>query len=175
MASGKADGGEGGSPKGDTKRSRWATRKMTVKSGALKRLSLAGKSASAKPSPEEKRSSGGSDSLHKGHAGEPIPDADGPNDGNPDDEASTQPPRKIYFNLPLPRHMTDEEGHPNVQYTRNKIRTAKYTPLSFVPKNLWYQFHNIANIFFLFIDILVASLFTPFLPLPLRPFFSLSC
>jgi len=143
---------------------------MTIRSGAIKRLSLAGKANSVKPGSKEKRSSGGSDSLHKGRAGEPIQNADGPSDGNPDGEGSSQQPRQIYFNIPLPRHMTDEDGHPTVQYTRNKIRTAKYTPLSFIPKNLWYQFHNIANIFFLFIDILVVR--SPLPPL-FRPWFPL--
>lgn len=46
------------------------------------------------------------------------------------------------------------KGHPIQQYKRNKIRTAKYTPISFIPKNLWFQFHNIANIYFLAVIIL---------------------
>jgi phospholipid-translocating ATPase len=29
--------------------------------------------------------------------------------------------------------------------------------LSFIPKNLWYQFHNIANVYFLFLIILNVS------------------
>jgi phospholipid-translocating ATPase len=56
--------------------------------------------------------------------------------------------------VPLPQAERDEDGHPLAQYARNKIRTAKYTPLSFIPKNLWLQFHNIANGYFLFIIIL---------------------
>ena len=71
--------------------------------------------------------------------------------------------RKVYFNIPLPQSARDEEGHPLEQYARNKIRTAKYTPLSFVPKNLWFQFHNIANVYFLFIIILGVR---PRLPCP---------
>jgi phospholipid-translocating ATPase len=62
--------------------------------------------------------------------------------------------RRVYFNVPLPQTERDEEGHALAQYARNKIRTAKYTPLSFIPKNLWFQFHNIANVYFLFIIIL---------------------
>lgn len=62
--------------------------------------------------------------------------------------------RRVYFNVPLPQTERDDEGHPLAQYARNKIRTAKYTPLSFIPKNLWFQFHNIANVYFLFIIIL---------------------
>lgn len=65
--------------------------------------------------------------------------------------------RTLFFNLPLPPEWKDEEGNPAQTYTRNKIRTAKYTPLSFIPKNIWFQFHNIANIFFLFNVILVVS------------------
>ncbi|CAD0084869.1 unnamed protein product [Aureobasidium vineae] len=62
--------------------------------------------------------------------------------------------RRVFFNMPLPEDARDEEGHPITQFVRNKIRTAKYTPISFIPKNLWFQFHNIANIYFLFIIIL---------------------
>ncbi|KAF4660358.1 hypothetical protein FOL47_007192 [Perkinsus chesapeaki] len=32
---------------------------------------------------------------------------------------------------------------------KNFIRTSKYTPLTFLPLNLWYQFHLFANIYFL--------------------------
>lgn len=87
----------------------------------------------------------------------PQQNTDGPHtEGGEDDDHSTGP-RQLYFNLPLPENLLDEEGNPAQQYTRNKIRTAKYTPLSFVPKNLWFQFQNIANIFFLFLVILVVS------------------
>ncbi|XP_030057241.1 phospholipid-transporting ATPase VA [Microcaecilia unicolor] len=36
----------------------------------------------------------------------------------------------------------------------NKIKTTKYTPLSFLPKNLFEQFHRLANIYFVFIALL---------------------
>ncbi|OLL25914.1 Phospholipid-transporting ATPase DNF1, partial [Neolecta irregularis DAH-3] len=62
--------------------------------------------------------------------------------------------RTVAFNAPLPQHCLDDDGTPAADYPRNKIRTAKYTPLTFVPKNLWFQFHNVANIYFLFIVIL---------------------
>ena len=68
------------------------------------------------------------------------------------DEGRTR--RKVFFNLPLPEEAHDEDGRPLAHYERNKIRTAKYTALSFIPKNLWYQFHNIANVYFLFLIIL---------------------
>ena len=72
-----------------------------------------------------------------------------------------QGPRKVYFNIPLPRDAVDDQGHPVTHYRRNKIRTAKYTPISFIPKNIWYQFHNIANVYFLFLIILAVSSFLP--------------
>lgn len=62
--------------------------------------------------------------------------------------------RTIFMNVPLPEDMKTEDGHNKQQFRRNKIRTAKYTPLSFIPKNLWFQFHNIANIYFFIIIIL---------------------
>lgn len=137
-----------------TKRSRWATRKLTVKSSGLKRLSLVARKGKRGTSEEKKRASGlsvGSETLRQ-DAG-PVLQEDGTvGDGNGAE------PRQLYFNLPLPDDKKDEEGYPLREYTRNKIRTAKYTPLSFIPKNLWFQFHNIANIFFLFLCILVVSL-----------------
>ncbi|CAN6597587.1 phospholipid-transporting ATPase Dnf1p [Trichomonascus vanleenenianus] len=63
--------------------------------------------------------------------------------------------RTLYINQPLPEQELDPETHlPKNRYPRNKVRTTKYTPLSFIPKDLYYQFHNIANIYFLFIAIL---------------------
>ena len=62
--------------------------------------------------------------------------------------------RKIYFNIPIPEGERDEQGRPAIDYPRNKVRTAKYTPLTFVPKNLWLQFHNIANMYFFFVIML---------------------
>lgn len=36
----------------------------------------------------------------------------------------------------------------------NKVVTAQYTALNFVPKNLWNQFHRMTNCYFLFISFL---------------------
>ena len=142
-------GGAGGSSK--TKRSRWATRKMTVKSSNKKRLSIMGRANNKSLASEKKRASAGSESLP----------ADGEDDFEEDDEGEAETdgpgPRTIYFNLPLPDEAKDENGMPTQSYARNKIRTAKYTPLSFIPKNLYFQFQNIANIFFLFLVILAVS------------------
>jgi phospholipid-translocating ATPase len=62
--------------------------------------------------------------------------------------------RRIYFNMRLPHEETHDDGTPLHTYPRNKIRTAKYTPLTFIPKNLFLQLHNVANVYFLGIVIL---------------------
>jgi hypothetical protein len=89
---------------------------------------------------------------------EGLPDGDA-HDGDEtlsdgDEEGLTQ--RRVFVNLPLPDELLDEDGLPKQHFSRNKIRTAKYTPLIFIPKNLWLQFHNIANIYFLFVTILAV-------------------
>ncbi|KAJ2785179.1 phospholipid transporting ATPase [Coemansia interrupta] len=56
--------------------------------------------------------------------------------------------RTIYINARPPT----AAHHP--QYPANQIRTAKYTVLSFVPKNLFEQFRRAANIYFLFLLVL---------------------
>ncbi|KAI1335350.1 phospholipid-translocating P-type ATPase [Xylariaceae sp. FL0016] len=156
----------GGSPEADlaTMRSRWATRKLTVKSSHMKRISIGGRKHKRGLSGEKKRQSGGSNhsggsqSTRQGHDHDDAATAIDQNEQTDaksttsEDEGES---RTIFFNIPLPDQWKDEEGNPTQNYARNKIRTAKYTPLSFVPKNLWFQFHNIANIFFLFMVILV--------------------
>jgi phospholipid-translocating ATPase len=74
-----------------------------------------------------------------------------------DEEESKTERRRIYFNMRLPPEETHDDGTPLHWYPRNKIRTAKYTPLTFIPKNLYLQFHNVANMYFLFIVILQVS------------------
>ena len=149
-----------------TQRARWATRKMTVKSGRSKRLSLLNRMQHKRTASEKSVGDGSGGVL--GHNGpghrddsddDPEEDAQGGHNGEEDDDSDDDEDssRTIYFNLPLPDDML-EDGQPAFTYPRNKIRTAKYTPLSFVPKNLWFQFHNIANIFFLFLVILVVRL-----------------
>lgn len=66
-------------------------------------------------------------------------------------------PRYIYVNHELPDDMRDPStGYPTLQYPRNKIRTTKYTPLSFLPKDILFQFTNVANTYFLILVILGA-------------------
>lgn len=127
------------------KRIRWATHRAKGPRADKKRQSLMDRLHHKRtPSDEKKRNSAGKEST--------IPDTG--------DESSTaeseevENGRRVYFNIPLPPQERDEEGSPKVHYARNKIRTAKYTPISFIPKNLWFQFHTVANIYFLFIIIL---------------------
>ncbi|ANZ77708.1 BA75_05205T0 [Komagataella pastoris] len=81
-----------------------------------------------------------------------------PQESNPTNVANDQrgEQRKIFHNLPLDPEMLAENGEPRNTYPRNKIRTTKYTPLSFIPKNIAFQFRNIANIYFLTMIILGA-------------------
>lgn len=139
-----------------TQRARWATRRMTVKSGSTKRRSLLNRHNRKKSSASEKSVGppGGDDGHGPLNGGENDDDDDA--EASEDDVEEDPDNRTIFFNLPLPASMLDDEGHPSSSYARNKIRTAKYTPLSFIPKNIWFQFHNVANIFFLFVIILVV-------------------
>lgn len=124
-----------------------ATHRATGIKAANKRHSLKERLHRRIGSGGEKR-----DSLGK-EGGPPLDHDQSPesSDAGADHEDSG---RRVYFNVPLPQTERDEEGQPLAHYARNKIRTAKYTPLSFIPKNLWFQFHNIANVYFLFIIIL---------------------
>jgi phospholipid-translocating ATPase len=61
--------------------------------------------------------------------------------------------RTIFVNLPLPSEML-KNGEPIVRYVRNKVRTSKYTLITFLPKNLFEQFRRVANIYFLALVIL---------------------
>ncbi|KAK2743702.1 hypothetical protein FQN55_007105 [Onygenales sp. PD_40] len=124
------------------RRMRWATQRHAGSGGSRKRRSIMDRLHRRNFSKEEKRKSTAS-SLPNG-------------DASTIDETSADSSnlRRIYFNVPLPDEAKDDEGHLIANYSRNKIRTAKYTPLTFVPKNLWLQFHNVANIYFLFTIIL---------------------
>lgn len=86
-------------------------------------------------------------------------DAEEDQDEEPKDPADRKhEKRTITFNRPLPEEFLDPEtGKPMTEYLRNKIRTTKYTPLSFIPKNLANQFFkNVANLYFLALIILGA-------------------
>ena len=61
--------------------------------------------------------------------------------------------RTVFVNLPLPAEML-KKGEPITRYVRNKVRTSKYTLITFLPKNLFEQFRRVANIYFLALVIL---------------------
>ncbi|KAF7898689.1 hypothetical protein EAF00_005135 [Botryotinia globosa] len=148
-------------PEPGTRRMRWATKRVSPKGSDKKRTSIMDRLHPHQSQSSEKRDSAGASSMgtdldriqeEQSNAAAEEQAEDDDNDG--------QGPRKVFFNLPLPRDAIDELGHPLVHYKRNKIRTAKYTPLSFIPKNIWFQFHNIANVYFLFLIILtIFSIF----------------
>lgn len=120
------------------KRMRWASQHITGQNALKKRMSVIKRFHRRSLSAEEKQQE---------------EDAGVPTASDPEGKAESQP-RTVYVNLPVPEDARDENGHVKQHFGRNKIRTSKYTPLSFIPKNLWFQFHNIANVYFLFIIIL---------------------
>lgn len=138
--------GEESNVSNPVKRIRWATQRVTGTNERHIRQSIKDRFQLRKAgSTDKKRQSGETTNLESIQE-DPAPQEPGYNpEGNG---------RRIYFNTPLPDSAKDDDGHPIVHYERNKIRTAKYTPLSFVPKNLWFQFHNVANIYFLFVILL---------------------
>ncbi|KAI9844794.1 MAG: hypothetical protein M1838_002030 [Thelocarpon superellum] len=137
------------------KRIRWATQRVAGTSGSRKRRSIIDRFHHRSGSNEKKRESAGSGSGAGSVDSSPLPpveEEDKEADRGPSDD--DQPGRRIFFNIPLPDDAKDSDGHPLAHFDRNKIRTSKYTPLSFLPKNLWFQFHNVANIYFLVLIIL---------------------
>lgn len=62
------------------------------------------------------------------------------------------------YRIVVPNHTvppkTPRKEHPNGKRPNNKIRTTKYTLLSFLPRNLLEQFHRVANLYFIFIVLL---------------------
>ncbi|KAK6592731.1 phospholipid-translocating P-type ATPase [Botrytis cinerea] len=149
-------------PEPVTRRMRWATQRVPAKGSDKKRISIMDRLHPRKSQSSEKRDSAGASSMGTdlGRIQEEQPNEQAEDEQAEDDDNDGQGPRKVFFNLSLPRDAIDESGHPLVHYKRNKIRTAKYTPLSFIPKNIWFQFHNIANVYFLFLIILtIFSIF----------------
>ncbi|KAF9181025.1 hypothetical protein BGZ50_005755 [Haplosporangium sp. Z 11] len=62
--------------------------------------------------------------------------------------------RRVFVNIPPPAQYLDKNGAPKLAFGSNRINTAKYTTLSFLPKNLFEQFRRVANMFFLFMAII---------------------
>ncbi|KAL5056531.1 hypothetical protein RYX36_037213 [Vicia faba] len=55
--------------------------------------------------------------------------------------------RLVYINDP-------DKTNENFEFFGNSIRTAKYSILTFIPRNLFEQFHRVAYVYFLIIAIL---------------------
>ncbi|KAF5353971.1 hypothetical protein D9756_007010 [Leucocoprinus leucothites] len=68
--------------------------------------------------------------------------------------------RNVYVNYPLSPSEVAADGEPKARYVRNKVRTTKYTILTFIPKNLYEQFRRVANLFFL--SLVILQLFPVF-------------
>ncbi|OCH91758.1 phospholipid-transporting ATPase 1 [Obba rivulosa] len=68
--------------------------------------------------------------------------------------------RNVYVNCMLSPDEVDHHGEPVARYPRNKVRTSKYTIITFIPKNLYEQFRRVANLYFLALVVLqVFSVF----------------
>lgn len=131
---------------GPLNRMRWATTRKPGRKGSQKRKSIFQRNLKRISGMSNNRDSTTSDAseIKAEEVANDLP-------------AGGQAHRTIYVNQPLPAEARDEEGRPLQHFKRNKIRTAKYTPISFIPKNLWFQLHNIANIYFIFIVVLGVS------------------
>ncbi|KAI7865538.1 hypothetical protein BDF14DRAFT_1883484 [Spinellus fusiger] len=77
----------------------------------------------------------------------------------PSSASYPQAKRRIYINTrplssPSDDGSTTKHSHPKTAHVSNRIHTAKYTLLTFIPKNLFEQFRNVANLYFLFLVVL---------------------
>lgn len=136
-----------------TKRLRWATQHKKGRNANRTRMSILDRLNRRPSRMEKKRESGGSESLGGMETGDIT---ENPQEGKTQGGGG-EPQRNVHFNIPLAQDALDEDGSPKTIFPRNKIRTAKYTPLTFFPKNIWLQFHNIANMYFLICVILTVS------------------
>ena len=78
------------------------------------------------------------------------------------EDLNSRIPREVFVNYDLPLRVVTSSGTQVISYPPNKIRTAKYTPLSFIPKNLVLQFSRVANIYFLFIVLITLESYVEF-------------
>lgn len=66
--------------------------------------------------------------------------------------------RNVYLNIaPTSLQEVDKKGEPLARYPRNKVRTSKYTAVTFLPRFLSEQFRRLANVYFLFLVLLQTS------------------
>jgi phospholipid-transporting ATPase len=88
------------------------------------------------------------------------PDPATMSESEPLSEAFDPPPSSAYGEPQLRDHVhhvvfNDPEANRRFDYVNNHIRSAKYTPWNFVPKNLFEQFRRVSNFYFLMIVILM--------------------
>lgn len=154
-----------------TKRLRWATQHKKGAAARSKRASIVDRwhhHAPLRHSASGRRHASAGDAPESqpqpalGGIEEEVDEASSADSPKAKENPTGQGPRSIYFNRPLPPSEVYDDGQPRQHYTRNKVRTAKYTPITFLPLNLWLQFHNIANIFFLVLIILTVRSRTRF-------------
>ena len=63
-------------------------------------------------------------------------------------------------------HTNDAKANSTLRYPPNYISTTRYNVITFLPKNLWEQFHRVANIFFVVTMILSVTPISPVIPGP---------
>ncbi|GMS91636.1 hypothetical protein PENTCL1PPCAC_13811, partial [Pristionchus entomophagus] len=74
-------------------------------------------------------------------------------------------PEETRLLVPNPAEDCTRYQLPNyLKYRSNEISTTKYNPVTFIPRNLWEQFHRLANIYFVFI--IVVDCFPLFMTTP---------
>ncbi|KAI8906959.1 hypothetical protein EDD86DRAFT_210177 [Gorgonomyces haynaldii] len=66
-----------------------------------------------------------------------------------------QPRRRIFLNT-TPTGAYIKNQKPTQKFTSNKVRTSKYTFVTFLPRNIFEQFRGIANFYFLSLVVLQA-------------------
>ncbi|KAJ3342262.1 hypothetical protein HDU93_002735 [Gonapodya sp. JEL0774] len=66
-------------------------------------------------------------------------------------------PRRIFVNLEPEGEWADTHGGVKQNYSGNAVRTAKYSIVTFLPKNLLEQFRGLANFYFLALIILQTT------------------
>ncbi|XP_071540026.1 phospholipid-transporting ATPase IF-like [Panulirus ornatus] len=71
--------------------------------------------------------------------------------------------RRVLVNRQQPEDLDQPVYVP--RYQRNRIKTSKYSVISFVPKNLFEQFRRIANLYFLCVAIIQLSIESPVSPM----------